>query len=130
MTARSAVVVGTLAGFLAFVPGCGRISHHLSGNSAPTRKGTISAAPPTGTVGTTFVLTAGGLKPGEPMTFEIDPPKGNRFIGPSHTAAPDGTVTSNYKPQPGNVPGPYRIKVAGSQGTRAEGQLTLVAPGK
>ena len=130
-TAPAAVVLGAVIACLALTPACSRISNHFSGSS-PTRKGTLSASPPAGPVGTTFSLTAGGFKPGEPMTFEIDPPKGARFIGPSHTAGPDGRVTTTYVPQAGNSPGTYHLKAVGSQGTRAQGQLTLegAAPAK
>jgi hypothetical protein len=107
-------------------PGCSRISRHLGGGGgAPTRKGTLTATPPSGPVGTAFSLSAGGFKPGEPMTFEIDIPSHPRFVGPSHSADPSGAVSSTYTPQNGDPPGNYVIKAVGSQGTRAQAQLVV-----
>ena len=113
---------------LLVAPACGRISGHFSSHTV-TRKGTVSADPPSGPVGTAFTLKAGGLKPGEAMTFEVDPPKGQRFIGPSHTAGPDGIVTATYTAQAGNAPGSYKLKATGDMGTRASATLTIV-PGQ
>jgi len=118
--------VGAIA--LVLGSGCGRISSHFSGHTV-TRKGTVAAVPPAGPVGTAFTLRAGGLKPGEAMTFEVDPPKGRPFIGPSHTAGPDGIVTSTYTPQTGDTPGNYKLKATGDQGTRATATL-VVQPGQ
>jgi hypothetical protein len=59
------------------------------------------------------------------MTFEVDPPNHKRFVGPSHTAGPDGRVTSVYTPQTGDPPGTYVVKAVGSRGTRASGQLVV-----
>ena len=119
-----ALSVGAL--LLVVGAGCGRISSHFSGHDT-TRKGTLSAVPPAGPVGTAFALQAGGLKPGEAMTFEIDPPKGHPFIGPPHTAGPDGTVSSTYTPQTGDEPGTYNLKATGDHGTRASATLVVVA---
>jgi len=107
--------------------GCGRISSHFSGHDTG-RKGTLTAVPPTGPVGTAFALRAAGLKPGEAMTFEIDPPKGHPFIGPPHTAGPDGAVTSTFTPQAGDAPGTYKLKATGDRGTRATATL-VIEPG-
>jgi hypothetical protein len=101
-------------------PACG-LRHH----TVATRNGTLTVAPPSGSVGTSFSLTAGGFRPGEPMTFEIDIPGRAKFVGPSHTAAPDGTVSSTYKPQTGDPPGTYQLKAVGSQGTRAQATLLI-----
>ena len=104
--------------------GCGRISSHFSGHTV-TRKGTVSATPPAGGVGTAFALRAGGFLPGEALTFEIDPPKGRPFIGPAHTAAPDGSATGTYTPQGGDPPGTYTLKATGDRGTRASASLVV-----
>ncbi len=122
---RTPAVVVALGLVLLVTPACGRLSRHFSGGGTPTRKGTLTAAPPSGPVGTAFSLTAGGFKPGEPMTFEIDIPAHPRFVGPSHAAAPDGTVTSTYTPLKGDPPGVYQIKAVGSLGTRAQTALTV-----
>lgn len=126
MVSRSRVL-GVGAILLVVGTGCGRITSHFSSHDT-SRKGTLSAAPPAGPVGTAFALTAVGLKPGEAMTFEVDPPKGKPFIGPPHTAGPDGTVTSTFTPQPDDVPGTYKLKATGDQGTRATATL-VIQPG-
>jgi hypothetical protein len=108
-------------------PACGRISSHFSGHTV-TRKGVVSASSSTGTPGSTFTLRAGGFKPGESMTFEIDPPKGSAFVGPAHVAGPDGVVTATYISQPTDRPGPYVLKAVGVQGTRATANFTMLSP--
>lgn len=125
---RRVVAVAALVGLAALLlaPGCGRLTRHFSGGGGPpSRKGSLTAAPASGPIGTAFSLTAGGFRPGEPMTFEIDIPSHPRFVGPSHTAAPDGTVTSTYTPLKGDPPGTYQIKAVGSLGTRAETALIV-----
>ena len=109
------------------LPGCGRVTSHFSGHTT-TRKGTIAASPPTGPPGTTFTLRASGFEPGESMTFEVEPPKGTLFVGPPHTAGPDGVVTASYSSQSTDRPGPYTLKAVGAKGTRARANLTLEAP--
>lgn len=111
---------------LVLLPGCSRISRHFSGGGVKTRKGTLTVAPANGPVGTAFSLTAGGFRPGEPLTFEIDIPGRPRFVGPSHTAGPDGRVASTYTPLTGDPPGTYQIKAVGSRGTRASASLVVV----
>ena len=123
-TTRSRVVVA--AALLVVSASCGRITRHFSGHDT-THKGALSAVPSAGPVGTVFNLKASGLKPGEAMTFEVDPPKGHPFIGPPHTAGPDGTVSSTYTPQGGDAPGTYALKATGDRGTRATATLSVVA---
>jgi hypothetical protein len=120
-------VLGIAAILLVAGSGCGRVTSHFSSHDT-SRKGTMSAVPPSGPVGTAFALHAAGLKPGEAMTFEVDPPKGKPFIGPPHTAGPDGTVSSTFTPQAGDTPGTYKLKATGDMGTRATGTL-VIEPG-
>jgi len=115
-----------LASAVLLSPGCG-VRHRLFGGGSVTRKGTLTVSPPRGAVGTSFSLTATGFRPGEPMTFEVDPPKRKRFVGPSHNAGPDGKVASVYTPQPGDPPGAYVVKATGSRGTRAQARLDISA---
>jgi len=124
---RTRLTATVLVAALVFTPGCGRLRRRIFGGSSPTRAGTLAVAPPRGPVGTPFTLTAGGLRPGEPMTFEVDPPNRKRFVGPSHTAGPDGRVTSIYTPQAGDPPGSYQVKAVGSRGTRATANLVVTA---
>ena len=122
---RVRLIVTALLPALLSAPACGRVGRHLFGGGAATRAGTLAVSPPKGPVGTPFSLAAGGFRPGEPMTFEVDPPNKKRFIGPSHTAGPDGKVVSTYIPQPGAPPGTYLVRAVGSRGTRAQAHLAV-----
>jgi hypothetical protein len=125
LTPRTALLSGAF--LLLFVaPGCSRIRGHFFGHTV-TRKGTLTVSPPAGTIGTAFTFTAAGFRPGEPMTFEVDLPNHTRFVGPSHTAATDGRVSSTYTPQGGDPPGTYKVQAVGSRGTRAQSELTVRA---
>ena len=108
------------------IAGCGRITRHFSGSST-TRKGTLVVSPATGPPGTHFSLEARGFRPGEPMTFRVDLPNHTHFVGPPHNADATGSVSGSYTPQTGNPAGSYRVRAIGSLGTRADGQLTVVA---
>jgi hypothetical protein len=99
---------------------CG-LRHHTI---AP-RKGTLSVTPAAAKAGTSFALTAGGFRPGEAMTFEIDGPNKIHFVGPSHTADPQGSVSSTYVPQTSDPPGVYTVLAVGNEGTKAQGSLTV-----
>jgi len=115
-----------LAVTIVAAPACG-VRQRIFGGGSPTRKGTLTVTPPTGPAGTAFTLTAGGFLAGEAMTFEIDIPHKPRFVGPPHTADPDGKVTGMYTPQAGNPLGTYTVKAVGARGTRAEAPVTVVA---
>jgi hypothetical protein len=104
------------------LPACGLRHHTIKG-----RTGTLSVTPPSGKAGSSFALAAGKFLPGEAMTFEIDGPNKIHFVGPSHTADPSGTVTSNYIPQTGDPPGVYTVLAVGNEGTRAQATLTVTA---
>jgi hypothetical protein len=104
--------------------GCSRITNHFSHHSV-TRPGTLVVSPTSGPPGTPFTLTAGGFKPGEAMNFEVDLPNHTRFVGPSHTAGPDGKVSSTYTALTGDPAGVYVVKATGALGTRAQGNVQL-----
>jgi hypothetical protein len=123
-TPRSLAVALACLVFLA--PACSRISRHFSGGSGvKTRPGTLSITPPAGKTGTPFSLSAGGFRPGEALTFEIDIPTWPPFIGPSHVADAQGTVASTYVPLSGDPPGTYTIKAVGNEGTRAQATISV-----
>jgi hypothetical protein len=105
-------------------PACSRITNHFSHHTV-TRTGTLVVSPANGPPGTAFSLTAGGFKPGEAMTFEVDLPNHTRFVGPSHTAGPDGKVSSTYTALTGDPAGVYVVKATGALGTRAQGNIQL-----
>src|SRR4051794_18534877 len=108
--------------------GCSRVRHHFSGGT-PTRHGVLTVTPASGAAGSTFTLVASGFLPGEAMTFEIDIKGQPPFVGPHHAAGPDGKVTTQYTPQPGNPAGAYTVKAVGAGGTRATGKLTVLPGG-
>ena len=108
-------------------PGCGRLRHHFFGQSL-TRAGSLTISPAAGPPGTPFTLAASRFRPGEAVTFQIDPPNHHRFVGPPHTAGPDGTLSATYTPLPGDPPGRYNVQAVGARGTRARGQLRI-SPG-
>ena len=112
-------------GLLLLTTGCSGIRRHLFGGGSAGRTGTLTVAPPTGPPGTPFTFTAGGLRPGEKLTFEIDSPDHQRFVGPAHTAGADGRASSTYTPQPTDRPGTYTVKAVGDRGTHASASLTL-----
>jgi hypothetical protein len=115
-----------LASLLVVTTGCSGLHRHLFGGGGPTgRAGTLSVVPPTGRAGTSFSLTAGGFRAGEKLTFEIDSPDHQRFVGPAHTAGADGTVTSTYAPQATDKPGTYTVKAVGDHGTHASANLVV-----
>ena len=119
---KSAIAVALVAllGLLAAGPGCGLRHHTIKG-----RVGTLMVTPSSGAVGASFMLTAGGFRPGEALTFEIDAPNKTRFVGPSHMADANGMVSSTYKPQAGDAPGVYQVIAVGNEGTRAQATLTV-----
>jgi hypothetical protein len=119
---RGSPINVTLVAILLLLPACG-LRHH----TIKSRQGTLAVTPPAGKAGASFTLTAGGFRPGEAMTFEIDapPPSKSHFVGPSHVADAQGAVTSTYIPQSGDPPGVYQVVAVGNQGTRAQGTLTI-----
>ena len=121
-------MAAALAAAVLVTPACG-VRERIFGGGSPTRKGTLAVVPPSGPAGTAFTLNAGGLRPGEAMTFEIDIPHKAKYVGPPHTAGPDGKVTATYTAQAGNPAGVYRVKAVGVQGTRAEANVTIVPGG-
>ena len=76
-------------------------------------------------MGTPFVLTAGGFRAGEPMTFEIDLPDKTHFVGPPHSAGADGKVSTTYRPLLTNPPGVYNVRAVGSLGTLAKATVAV-----
>lgn len=119
---RRSLISITLVFVVLLAPACG-LRHH----TVQARNGTLTVTPPSGKTGTPFSLAAGGFRPGEALTFEVDIPGHSPYIGPSHTADPQGTVTTTYVPLGGDPPGTYQVKAVGNRGTRA--QATVVVTG-
>lgn len=92
----------------------------------PPRIGAIAIDPPAGPVGTTFTLTAGGLKEGQAVAFEITfPGQGKAYPGAAINVPPDGTATTSYRATTANQPGDYLVRLTGPPGSLAEGKFTV-----
>jgi hypothetical protein len=117
---RSLISLTFVLALLLLAPACG-LRHH----TVQTRTGTLTVTPPSGKTGTPFSLSAAGFRPGEALTFEVDIPGHSPYIGPSHTADPQGAVSTTYVPLGGDPPGTYQIKAVGNHGTRAQGTVIV-----
>jgi hypothetical protein len=122
-------VLAALAASLVLVAGaaCGSGSGPTGPASAPPpRVGAVAVDPPAGPVGTTFTLTAGGLKEGEAVAFEITfPGQGKAYPGAALTVPSDGTATTSYRATTANQPGDYLVRLTGPPGSLAEGKFTV-----
>jgi LysM repeat protein len=74
-----------------------------------------------------FNLNLTGAKPAETVLFEIVSPDDRKFIGPPHTATPDGSVSTTYLTTPGDPPGVYKVLAAGNLGTLARADFRIDA---
>jgi LysM repeat protein len=77
----------------------------------------LVVTPPDAPAGQPVTLKLTGAQAGETVTFEIDAPGGDKFTGPPHTAAPDGSVTATYQTNPSDTPGTYTAVARGDHGT-------------
>jgi hypothetical protein len=95
-------------------------------SAPPPRIGAVAVEPPAGPVGTTFTLTAGGLKEGEAVAFEITfPGQGKAYPGAALTVPADGTASTTYRATTANQPGDYLVRLTGPPGSLAEGKFTV-----
>jgi hypothetical protein len=117
-----------VAWLLVLPTGCSALHRHLFGGGPKGRTGTVTVAPATGPPGSAFTLTAAGFRPGERLTFDIESPDHQRFVGPAHTAGADGRAAGAYTPQPTDKPGTYAVKAVGDLGTHADGSLVVTGP--
>jgi len=73
-----------------------------------------------------FTLTAGGLKQGEAVAFEITfPGEGRAYPGAALTVPADGTTSTTYRATTANQPGTYLVRLTGPPGSLAEGRFTV-----
>jgi LysM repeat protein len=84
--------------------------------------------PAQGPLGSAFTFSLSGAKPDEVVQFEVVRPDGGKFVGPSHIAQPDGTVTTTYATVFGDALGTYKVLAAGNQGTVTHTEFAVVAP--
>jgi len=123
-------VLGALAVSLALIVGaaaCGATGGPTGPVAPPPpRVGAVAIDPPAGPVGTTFTLTAGGLKDGEAVSFEITfPGQGKAYPGAALTVPADGTASTTYRATTANQPGVYSVRLTGPPGSLAEGRFTV-----
>jgi LysM repeat protein len=69
------------------------------------------------TAGGSFEVELTGASPGEVVRFTIAKPDGTTFMGPPHTASPEGRVTTSYRTDVGEAAGSYTVVATGNQGT-------------
>jgi len=73
-----------------------------------------------------FTLTAGGLKDGDAVVFEITfPGEGKAYPGSTLTVTADGSATTTYRATTANKPGDYLVRLTGPPGGLAEGKFTV-----
>jgi len=73
-----------------------------------------------------FTLTAGGLKDGEAVAFEITfPGQGKAYPGAALTVPADGSASTTYRATSANRPGDYLVRLTGPPGSLAEGKFTV-----
>lgn len=84
----------------------------------------LTVTPDVGHAGETFTLTATGAMAGEAVTFTIHAPRGRPFMGPPHTASPDGAVTTDYDSS-GDGPGTYVVDATGDRGLSVRARYRL-----
>jgi len=69
----------------------------------------LTVAPARGPAGTPFHLHLSGLLPSDLVTFSIAAQGGHPYTGPTHTPAPDGTVSATYETLPTDTVGLYLV---------------------
>jgi lipoprotein NlpD len=77
----------------------------------------LVVTPAEAAAGQPFMLKLTGGQAGETVTFEIDAPSGDKRMGPPHTAAPDGSVSTTYQTSSTDTPGTYTAVATGNHGT-------------
>jgi LysM repeat protein len=85
----------------------------------------LVVSPADAPAGQPFSLKLTGAQAGEAVTFEIDAPGGDKFRGPPHTAAPDGSVSATYQTNPIDAPGAYGVVATGDHGTAARAAFRI-----
>ena len=128
LVSRPVLAALTASLLLAAAAACGTAGGGPTGpvGAPPPRIGAIAVEPPAGPVGTTFTLSAGGLKEGEAVAFEITfPGQGKAFPGAALTVPPEGTASTSYRATTANQPGDYQVRLTGPPGSLAEGKFTV-----
>src|SRR5947209_704326 len=135
---RALVLIAVGLVSMASLPACGRGSgkRTTTTTAAPatttTLGPTLTVTPPSGPLGTTFIFNVEGFKAGETVTFEVNKPDGKKFApGTPHPVSANGTVTppAQYKASKPDTTGQYAVAAVGNQGSQAQAQFEVVAPG-
>ena len=87
----------------------------------------IVITPATTTTGRSVQLKLAGAQPSENVTFEVNSPTGS-FTGPSHSALPDGTVTTTYSVAVDAPVGMYTVTAKGDRGTTVQANFSVGLP--
>jgi hypothetical protein len=112
---RAAVLLGSLC--LAGLSACG-VGHFGKGaDASPSTTAILQAAssftltvtPAKGPAGTPFHLHLIGASPSDVVTFSIAAQGGKPYTGPTHSPAPDGSVSATYQSWPTDTAGLYVV---------------------
>lgn len=85
----------------------------------------LGVSPGDGPAGSSFTLTLTGAQANETILFQIDAPGGDKFTGPPHTAAPDGSVSAMYQSGASDVAGVYTVIANGNQGSSVQATFRI-----
>jgi LysM repeat protein len=82
----------------------------------PVEPITLTVTPAEGPAGTSFTLHLTGIAATDVVTFSIAQPGHRPFTGPTHTPAPDGSVSASYETYPTDPAGSYVVLAHTSSG--------------
>ena len=87
----------------------------------------LGVSPADGPAGTQFTFTLTGAQPNETIIFQIDAPGGDKFTGPPHTAAQEGSVSAMYQSSVSSAVGTYTVIAGGNAGSSAQATFRIDA---
>jgi len=119
MPGSTSILVGALC--LGILAGCGALITPFAdaGTGSPTTTTpdvlqaagplVLAVTPAEGQAGTAFHLHLSGLAPSDVVTFSIAAQGGHPYTGPTHSPAPDGSVSALYETRPTDTSGVYVV---------------------
>jgi hypothetical protein len=138
MLGWTSFVIGALC--LGVLPGCGTLVSRFAdtGKSGPStttaavlqaaRPLVLGVAPAEAPAGTSFHLHLSGLAPSDVVTFSIAAQGGHPYTGPTHSPAPDGTVSAIYETWPTDMVGLYVVLAHTASGKGAFASFRVDPP--
>jgi len=133
---RVAVLLGSLC--VAAVSACGVAHAGNAADASPSTTAILQAAssftltvtPAQGPAGTPFHLHLIGASPSDVVTFSIAAQGGKPYTGPTHSPAPDGSVSATYQSWPTDTAGLYVVlaHAASGKGAFASFRVLPAAP--